>query len=69
MKAKNNKVTKSAKSRLSDLTPRKDARGGKFAPTPPGSVAKSSDPAGHTPPYAPPAASTVRKQTALTMKA
>ena len=40
MKTKNNKVRKSAKSRLSDLTPKKDARGGKFAPTPPGSVAK-----------------------------
>ena len=34
MKTKNNKVPKSAKSRLSDLTPRKDARGGQL-PTPP----------------------------------
>jgi hypothetical protein len=28
-KTKNNKVPKSAKTRLSDLTPKKDARGGK----------------------------------------
>ena len=45
-KTKNNKVPKSAKTRLSDLTPNKEARGGKFghpdavpgpgpAPTPP----------------------------------
>ncbi len=33
--AKNSKVPKSAKTRLSDLTPKKDARGG-VAPTPPG---------------------------------
>ena len=45
MKSKNkNKVPKSAKTKLSDLTPKKDARGGKYpaaavaarpAPTPP----------------------------------
>jgi hypothetical protein len=34
-KTKNNKVPKSAKTRLSDLTPKKDARGGYIAPTPP----------------------------------
>jgi hypothetical protein len=38
-KTKNNKVQKSAKTRLSDLTPKKDTRGGKYvagpAPTPP----------------------------------
>ena len=32
---KNNKVPKSDKTRLSDLTPKKDARGGAAAPTPP----------------------------------
>jgi hypothetical protein len=35
-KKKNNKVPKSAKTRLSDLTPKQDARGGGYiAPTPP----------------------------------
>ena len=34
-KTKTNKVAKSAKTRLSDLTPKKDARGGAAAPTPP----------------------------------
>jgi hypothetical protein len=34
-KKKNNKVLKSAKTRLSDLTPKQDARGGYIAPTPP----------------------------------
>jgi len=33
-KTENNKVPKSAKTRLSDLTPKKDARGGAI-PTPP----------------------------------
>ncbi len=59
----NNKVLKSAKTRLSDLTPKKDAHGG-FAPTPP-SVRKSSDP-GRTPPYARlPVASTVKRHHTL----
>ena len=34
-KKQNSKVPKSAKTRLSDLTPKKDARGGAAAPTPP----------------------------------
>ena len=35
-KKKNNKVPKSAKAKLSDLTPKKDTRGGGYiAPTPP----------------------------------
>jgi len=34
-KKQNSKVPKSAKTRLSDLTPKKDARGGYIAPTPP----------------------------------
>jgi len=45
-KTKNNKVPKSAKTRLSDLTPKKDARGGKYAPA---SMVRPSDP-GRTPP-------------------
>jgi len=43
-KTKNNKVPKSAKTRLSDLTPKKDARGGKYAP------AVASPDVGRTPP-------------------
>jgi hypothetical protein len=39
---KNNKVPKSAKTRLSDLTPKQDARGGKIAPA--GPVPRASDP-------------------------
>jgi len=62
-KTKTNKVAKSAKTRLSDLTPKKDARGG-FAATPP-SVRKSSD-IGRTPPIARlPVASTVKRQYTL----
>jgi len=62
-KKKNSKVPKSAKTRLSDLTPKKDARGG-FAPTPP-SVRKSSD-IGRTPPFVrQPVASTVKRQYTL----
>ncbi len=49
-KTKNNKVPKSAKTRLSDLTPKKEARGG-AAPTPP-IYRRSPDP-GRTPPYQP----------------
>jgi hypothetical protein len=43
----NRKVPKSTKTRLSDLTPNKDARGGYIAPTPP---------------YNPPRAATIRKK-------
>jgi hypothetical protein len=50
---KNSKVPKSAKTRLSDLTPKKDARGGKY-PAAAGGV-------GLTPPYNPPSASGVVK--------
>jgi hypothetical protein len=39
---KNNKVPKSAKTRLSDLTPKQDARGGKLAPA--GQVQGAADP-------------------------
>jgi len=45
-KTKKNKVPKSAKTRLSDLTPKKDAHGG----------------VGMTPPYKVPVASTVKRQ-------
>jgi hypothetical protein len=56
MKTKSNKVAKSAKTRLSDLTPKKDARGGGAAEGP-----------GATPPYKlPPVASTVKKPQHLT---
>jgi len=59
-KKKNSKVLKSAKTRLSDLTPRKDTRGGKWAP----GVNDASP--GRTPPYRiPPVASTVKKQYTL----
>jgi hypothetical protein len=59
-KTKNNKVPKSAKTRLSDLTPKKDTRGGKWAPG-----VNDTDP-GRTPPYAtPPVASTVKKHVTL----
>ena len=59
----NSKVPKSAKTRLSDLTPKKDAHGG-FALTPP-SVRKSSD-IGRTPPYVRlPVASTAKRQHTL----
>jgi hypothetical protein len=54
-KNKNSKVPKSAKTRLSDLTPKKDARGGKPHPTGPGP--------GLTPPiYNPPSASSTVKK-------
>jgi hypothetical protein len=58
-KTKNNKVPKSAKTRLSDLTPKKDAVAGKFKPD-----AAKGPGVGLTPPiYNPPSASsTVRKQ-------
>ena len=47
-KTKNSKVPKSAKTRLSDLTPSKDARGGKILPD--GGPSK----VGQTPPYVTP---------------
>ncbi len=62
-KTKTNKVAKSAKTRLSDLTPKKDARGGFGEPTPP-SVRKSSDP-GRTPAYRLPVASTAKRHQTL----
>ena len=40
-KTKNNKVPKSAKTKLSDLTPKKDARGGRYL-TPPGVAANEA---------------------------
>jgi hypothetical protein len=46
MRTKKNKVPKSGKTRLSDLTPKKDARGGSPQPTPP--VRRAPAP---TPPY------------------
>jgi len=61
-KNKNNKVPKSGKTRLSDLTPKKDARAGKYGN--PGATAPGPG-VGMTPPiYNPPpsASSTVRKQ-------
>jgi hypothetical protein len=58
----NSKAPKSAKTRLSDLTPKKDAHGG-FALTPP-SVRKSSDP-GRTPAYRLPVASTAKRHQTL----
>ena len=58
-KTKNNKVPKSAKTRLSDLTPQKDALAGKFKPD-----AVKGPGVGMTPPiYNPPSASsTVKRQ-------
>jgi hypothetical protein len=41
-KKKNSKVPKSAKTRLSDLAAKKDARGGKVAPYPDGGPTRSS---------------------------
>jgi hypothetical protein len=59
-KKTNNKMPKSAKTRLSDLTPRKDTRGGKWAPG-----VNDADP-GRTPPIAArPAASTYKKRATL----
>jgi len=63
-KTKNNKVPKSAKTRLSDLTPKKDARAGKYGHP----VAAPGPGVGMTPPiYNPPpsASSTVKKQPTL----
>ena len=50
-KTKNTKVPKSAKTRLSDLTPKKDAVGGQLTLTPPGGVANAGGVA-RTPPIA-----------------
>jgi hypothetical protein len=59
-KKKNSKVPKSAKTRLSDLTPRKDTRGGKWAPG-----VNDAGP-GRTPPFVrQPVASTVKRQYTL----
>ncbi len=63
-KTKNNKVPKSAKTRLSDLTPKKDALAGKFKPD----ASVKGPGVGMTPPiYNPPpsASSTVKKQPTL----
>ena len=59
-KKKDNRVPKSAKTRLSDLTPRKDTRGGKYVP-------RASDEVGRTPPIArqPVAASNTKRQLTL----
>ena len=54
-KTKNNKVPKSAKTRLSDLTPKKDARGGKNAP----------DGVGRTPPVRFPAVDSAKRHVTL----
>ena len=53
-KKKNSKVPKSAKTRLSDLTPKKDTRGGKYVAGP-----------APTPPYKLPVASAVKRQYTL----
>ncbi len=50
-KKKNSKVPRSAKTRLSDLTPKKDTRGGKYVAD-----------IGRTPPYKLPVASAVKRQ-------
>jgi hypothetical protein len=54
-KTKNNKVPKSAKTKLSDLTPRKDTRGGKWAPG-----INDTGPIGRTPAIVPPQVGTSR---------
>lgn len=43
-KNKSSKVPRAAKTRLSDLTPKKDARGGVAAPTPPIAYQKKKHP-------------------------
>lgn len=59
-KKQNNRMPKSAKTKLSDLTPRKDTQGGKWAPG-----VNDADP-GRTPPVArSPLASTFKKQSTL----
>jgi hypothetical protein len=60
-KTKNNKVPKSAKTRLSDLTPKKEARGAKYM-TPPGGVANAG---AATPPYVTPPLATPKKHLTL----
>lgn len=62
-KTKNNKVPKSAKTRLSDLTPQKEARGGKY----PAAAAPGPGPAPTPPMYNPPpsASSPVKKHVTL----
>ena len=58
-KTKNNKVPKSAKTRVSDLTPKKEARGGKAYP-----AAVGGGPAPTPPMYNPPpsASSSIAKK-------
>ena len=51
---KKNKVPKSDKTRLSDLTPKKDAPGGIIQPTPPGGLAARGGPAPTPPGVIPP---------------
>jgi hypothetical protein len=62
-KTKTNKVPKSAKTRLSDLTPNKDASGGKYKPYPDGGP--SAGP-GRTPPYVTPPIAASGKKRAIT---
>jgi hypothetical protein len=57
-KTKTNKVPKSAKTRLSDLTPQKEARGGKY----PAAVAPGPGPAPTPPGFNPPSASLRKRQ-------
>jgi hypothetical protein len=61
-KTKNNKVPKSAKTRLSDLTPKKDARAGKQYPAAPGPGPAPTPPIFNPPPSA---SSAVKKQVTL----
>ncbi len=51
-KTKNNKVPKSAKTRLSDLTPKKDARAAKGYPAAPGPGPAPTPPSYNPPPSA-----------------
>jgi hypothetical protein len=57
-KTKNNKVPKSGKTRLSDLTPKKEARAGKY----PAAVAPGPGPQPTPPGYNPPSASLRKRQ-------
>ena len=57
MTTKKNKVPKSSKTKLTDLRPRKDTRGGKINPQ--GGPIKGN--VGRTPPYQPPIAAALSK--------